>query len=88
MRYKLNKNSTKPFELIKTVRTSQRIKNIFINIKTEERAIKISKKYSDHKFSYVNATSFALMNNLDIKYTLTLDNHFSTTGFIILWLIK
>ncbi len=84
MRYKLDKKSTKPFEIIRTVKTSQRIKNVFINRNTEEKAIEILKKYSDHKFSYVDATSFALMNNLDIKYTLTLDNHFSTAGFIIL----
>lgn len=82
IRYRLNKKSTKPFKLIKLVNNSQRIKKFFIDRDLEENAFKILKTYSDHKISYVDATSFALMNNMNLKYTLTLDNHFSTAGFI------
>jgi uncharacterized protein len=84
MRYKLDKKSNKPLEFIELVRNSQRIEEVFINKNIEERAQDILKKYIDHKFSYVDATSFALMNTMNINYALSLDNHFITAGFIIL----
>jgi predicted nucleic acid-binding protein len=59
------------------------INKIFIEEKTDKKAIKILENYKDQQFSYVDATSFAVMNKLELKYALSLDTHFATAGFII-----
>ena len=38
-------------------------------------------KYKDHRISYVDAVSFAIMKELDIKEAFTFDKHFSIAGF-------
>ncbi|MEC9490564.1 MAG: PIN domain-containing protein [Halanaerobiales bacterium] len=82
LRYKI-KNNNLPFKFIQLINKSIMIKKIFIEEKTENNAVKILKNYQDQRFSYVDATSFAVMNKLDLKYALSLDRHFLTAGFII-----
>ncbi len=82
MRYRINKNSTLPFDFLNIIEDSLRIKKIVNNEEIEKSAIDILKKYKDQKFSYVDATSFAQMKKSNIKYALTLDEHFSIAGFI------
>ncbi len=82
MRYRINDNSTLPFDFLKIVEDSLRIKKIVNDEEIEKSAIDILKKYKDHKFSYVDATSFAQMKKRNIKYALTLDEYFSIAGFI------
>lgn len=82
LRYKV-KNNELPFKFIELVNDSILIKRVFIEEKTERAAVKILRNYKDHKFSYVDATSFAVMNRLELKYALSLDIHFAAAGFII-----
>jgi predicted nucleic acid-binding protein len=82
IRYKIENNNL-PFKFIKLINKSMMIKKIHIEAKTEKNAIKILENYKDQRFSYVDATSFAVMNRLDLKYALSLDRHFAAAGFII-----
>ena len=77
------KNSDLAFKFIDLVNKSIMINKIFIEEKTDKKAIKILENYKDQQFSYVDATSFAVMNKLELKYALSLDTHFATAGFII-----
>jgi len=47
----------------------------------EERAKEILFKYTDKEFSYVDATSFAIMEKLKIDTAFAFDNHFNQFGF-------
>ncbi len=82
LRYKI-KNNNLPFKFIELINRSLLIKKIHINEKTEKNALKILENYKNQRFSYVDATSFAVMNKLNLKYALSLDKHFTTAGFII-----
>ncbi|RAK08568.1 putative nucleic acid-binding protein [Halanaerobium saccharolyticum] len=77
------KNNSLPFKFIKLINKSMMIKKIHIEAKTEKNVIKILENYKDQRFSYVDATSFAVMNRLELKYALSLDRHFAAAGFII-----
>ncbi|PUU95467.1 MAG: nucleic acid-binding protein, contains PIN domain [Halanaerobium sp.] len=82
LRYRI-KNNEPPFKFIELINKSMMIKKVFVEEKFEKEALKILKDYQDQKFSYVDATSFAVMNGLELKYALSLDTHFAAAGFII-----
>jgi predicted nucleic acid-binding protein len=47
----------------------------------EKRAIEILLRYRDKTFSFVDATSFAVMERLGVEEALTFDEHFRQYGF-------
>ena len=47
----------------------------------EERAKEIIMAYADKAFSYVDASTFAVMERLEIREALTFDEHFRQFGF-------
>ena len=49
----------------------------------EKRAFQIIKTYDDKAFTYVDATSFALMERLCVRKAYTFDQHFAQYGFEI-----
>jgi predicted nucleic acid-binding protein len=49
-----------------------------VSTEDEERAWEILRRYQDQDFSYVDATSFALMERLGIQVFFAFDSHFST----------
>jgi predicted nucleic acid-binding protein len=49
-----------------------------ISAEDESRAWEIIRQYQDQDFSYVDATSFAMMERLDIETFFAFDAHFST----------
>ena len=49
-----------------------------ISAEDESRAWEILRQYQDQDFSYVDATSFAMMERLDIETFFAFDAHFST----------
>ena len=82
LRYRV-KNNELPFKFIELINKSILIKKVFVEEKIGKEALKILENYKDQKFSYVDATSFALMDKLELKYALSLDIHFAAAGFII-----
>ena len=48
----------------------------------EDQARQILRKYDDQDFSYVDAVSFALMQEIKITEAFAFDRHFNTAGFV------
>ncbi len=59
---------------------SRRLLKIYADATTDGQAEVILRRYKDQDFSYVDAVSFAVMQNRGIV-ALTFDHHFSTAGF-------
>ncbi|MFZ5639316.1 MAG: type II toxin-antitoxin system VapC family toxin [Bacillota bacterium] len=55
---------------------------VWSNTDIENIAFRYLQKYDDHELSFVDAVSFAIMDEMSIKETFTFDRHFSITGFI------
>jgi predicted nucleic acid-binding protein len=50
----------------------------------EARAVEIIRQYDDKNFSYVDASSFAIMERLGIDTAFSFDRHFAQYGFRVL----
>lgn len=53
-----------------------------VNTQDEQKAEDIIFKYVDKTFSYADATSFAVMERLKIKYAFTFDRNFTQYGLM------
>lgn len=49
----------------------------------EIQAVQLLEKYREHEFSFADAVSFCVMQNLGIKQAFTYDRHFFIAGFDI-----
>jgi uncharacterized protein len=65
-----------------TLVQSQKLERVFLTEDVERHAYEILSRYADHDFSYVDATSFALMGQRRIKHAFAFDVHFRTAGFV------
>jgi predicted nucleic acid-binding protein len=54
----------------------------FVTEALEREAYRILDRYADHSFSFVDATSFALMRQERLRYAFAFDAHFATAGFV------
>ena len=61
---------------------SARLERAFITEGLERQAYQILHRYAEHPFSYVDATSFALMRHEGIRYAFAFDADFATAGFV------
>jgi len=61
---------------------SGKLERLFITENLERHSYEILHRYTDHPFSYVDATSFALMRQQRIRHALAFDSHFATAGFL------
>ena len=61
---------------------SQRIRTIFITEKLETDALRWLRRHGERKYSFVDATSFALMTALRMRETMAFDDDFSAAGFV------
>jgi predicted nucleic acid-binding protein len=61
---------------------SARLERLFVGEDVERRAFAILDRYRDHDFSFVDATSFALMRAERIRHAFAFDSHFATAGFL------
>ena len=59
-----------------------RLERLFVSQDLERRAFAILDRYRDHDFSFVDATSFALMRAERIRHAFAFDSHFATAGFM------
>ncbi len=58
------------------------MERLFITEHLERKAYEILERYADHPFSFVDATSFALMRQQRMQHAFTFDTHFVTAGFL------
>ena len=61
---------------------TKRLDKIFVHHETEARAFRLLRQHADQDFSFVDATSFAVMRAERIRHAFAFDRHFSTAGFL------
>lgn len=59
-----------------------RLERVFLPEPLEARAFTLLAQFQDHDFSFVDATSFALMRARRLRYAFAFDSHFATAGFL------
>jgi predicted nucleic acid-binding protein len=64
------------------VSVSGKLERLCITEPLERHAYEILHRYADHPFSFVDATSFALMRQQRIQHAFAFDSHFRTAGFL------
>lgn len=65
-----------------SLEASARVDIIAVDGQIDREAWKLIREYSDQSFSYVDATSFALMRRNKLRRALAFDKHFATAGFV------
>lgn len=60
---------------------SPRLERYFVTADLEREAIALLHRYADHPFSFIDATSFAVMRKERIQHAFAFDRHFSIAGF-------
>jgi predicted nucleic acid-binding protein len=65
-----------------TIEQSSRIECVWSSPGLEDQARQILRRYADQDFSYVDAVSFALMQEMEITEAFAFDRHFVTAGFV------
>lgn len=82
VRYKMSHALTmKLWNSIQSLEKTGLLTIIRINEKQEQNAQDIFKHYNDQKFSIVDCTSFAVMQDLKLQTAFSGDKHFSIMGF-------
>lgn len=61
---------------------SKKLERVFVSEHVEQQAYEILGRFSDHAFSFVDATSFALMRQNRIRHAFAFDAHFRTAGLL------
>lgn len=64
------------------VAATAKLERLFVTEGIEREAYQILHRYAEHPFSFVDATSFALMRQERLRYAFTFDAHFATAGFV------
>jgi uncharacterized protein len=64
------------------VLSSPRVEVIFADGGVEEEALRWLRRHDEREYSFVEATSFALMRARRIREALAFDGHFAAAGFI------
>jgi predicted nucleic acid-binding protein len=68
-------------EFLQRTRHSPTVERAFVEASWEILAEMILAQFDDHDFSYVDATSFAAMRQLNLVSALAFDHHFVIAGF-------
>jgi predicted nucleic acid-binding protein len=79
---RLSKGYRAAKRFLDTLGRSGKLERLFITEHLERQAYEILHRYADHPFSFVDATSFALMRQQHIPHAFTFDSHFATAGFL------
>jgi len=64
------------------LRHSKKLERVFVSEHLERQAYEILARFSDHPFSFVDATSFALMRETRMRHAFAFDAHFRAAGFL------
>lgn len=70
------------WQFLDLLNQSARLERVFTPENIETDAYALLKRYADQDFSFVDATSFAWMRVLRLRYALSFDRHFATMGFM------
>jgi predicted nucleic acid-binding protein len=60
---------------------SGRLERVFVSQPVEHEAYEILHRYAEHAFSFVDATSFAVMRAQRLRHAFAFDAHFRIAGF-------
>lgn len=64
------------------LQASERVVPVMVDSEADADAWSLIRQFDDQDFSYVDATSFALMRRLHLTDALAFDSHFATAGFV------
>jgi len=73
---------TRAVEFLDLVDRSPRLRVEFVDEKLEREALRWLRRHDERPYSFVDATSFALMKRLRIKQALAFDGDFAAAGFV------
>jgi predicted nucleic acid-binding protein len=65
-----------------SVEATARVDRLVVDEELEMRAFAILDRYREHEFSFVDATSFAVMRSERIRHAFAFDSHFTIAGFL------
>jgi predicted nucleic acid-binding protein len=63
---------------------SNKLEVLRVNQDVEDQALRWLRRHDEREYSFVDATSFALMRSLTIREALTFDGDFAAAGFVAL----
>jgi predicted nucleic acid-binding protein len=66
---------------------TRRLQLVFVAEQLEQSALEWLRRHDEREYSYVDATSFALMRSLQIREALAFDGDFQAAGFVELRLV-
>jgi predicted nucleic acid-binding protein len=69
-------------DFLDRIERSPRVKVLFVDERLERQALRWLKGHAEREYSFVDATSFALMRSLRIRAALAFDGDFAAAGFI------
>ena len=72
------------WEFLTRVKASPHLESVYITEIIELKAYNLLERFSDQSFSYVDGTSFVLMQEKGITEAFAYDKHFLTAGFTML----
>jgi predicted nucleic acid-binding protein len=61
---------------------TRRLSVVFVSEQLEQQALRWLRRHDERAYSFVDATSFALMRSLKIREALAFDGDFSAAGFV------
>jgi hypothetical protein len=70
------------FRFIETLERSPRLTVVHVDEETERQAFALLRRYRDQAFSFVDGTSFVVMQQRTIRRALAFDSHFAAAGFV------
>ena len=83
IRYRMYHDAAVRFwETMKTMNEIGFLDIIRVTKKHEEDAWTIFEHYADQDFSFIDCTSFAVMQEMKLSHVFTADHHFSVMGFV------
>ena len=68
-------------QFLTAIRSSTRLTLVYSDASLEREGERILKRYADQDFSFVDAVSFALMNQRGMRQAFAFDKHFFVAGF-------
>lgn len=64
-----------------SLQRTRRVEMVFVNEEIEEQALGWLRRHDERAYSFVDATSFALMRSLRVTRALAFDEDFASAGF-------